>query len=60
MKTNRSELLSVKQVAKELSMSDKTVYKYIKLGYIKIVNLPNIMRIDPREVQRIKDSGFDG
>ena len=60
MKTNRSELLSVKQVANELSMSDKTVYKYIKLGYIKIVNLPNIMRIDPREVQRIKDSGFDG
>ena len=60
MKTNRSELLSVKQVAKELSMSDKTVYKYFKLGYIKIVNLPNIMRIDPREVQRIKDSGFDG
>ena len=60
MNTNRSELLSVKQVAKELSMSDKTVYKYIKLGYIKIVNLPNIMRIDPREVQRIKDSGFDG
>ena len=60
MKTNRSELLSVKQVAKELSMSDKTVYKYIKLGYIKIVNLPNIMRIDPREVKRIKDSGYDG
>ena len=60
MKTNRSELLSVKQVAKELSMSDKTVYKYIKLGYIKIVNLQNIMRIDPREVQRIKDSGIDG
>ena len=54
---NRSTLLSVKEVAGELNMSNKTVYKLIKDGYIKVVQLPNIMRIDPRELQRIKDSG---
>ena len=54
---NRSTLLSVKEVATELNMSNKTVYKLINDGYIKVVQLPNIMRIDPRELQRIKDSG---
>tara|TARA_R100000781_G_C4025714_1_gene108791 strand:- start:37 stop:213 length:177 start_codon:yes stop_codon:yes gene_type:complete len=56
----KSHLLSVKEVATELNMSNKTVYKLIKDGYIRVIQLPNIMRIDPRELQRIKDSGFDG
>ena len=54
---SRTRLLSVKEVANELNMSQKTVYKYIKEGYIKTIDLPSIMRIDPRELQRIKDSG---
>ena len=54
---SRTRLLSVKEVANELNMSEKTVYKYIKEGYIKTIDLPSIMRIDPRELQRIKDSG---
>ena len=54
---SRTSLLSVKEVATELNMSNKTVYKLINDGYIKVVQLPNIMRIDPRELQRIKDSG---
>ena len=57
---NSTRLLSVKEVATELNMSQKTVYKYIKEGYIRVFQLPSIMRIDPRELQRIKDSGYDG
>ena len=57
---NSTRLLSVKEVATELNMSQKTVYKYIKDGYIRVIQLPSIMRIDPRELQRIKDSGYDG
>ena len=54
----RSSLLSVKEVAMELGISPKTVYKYIRQGLLKTVKLPNVVRIDPRELQRIKDTGI--
>lgn len=47
-------MLDIKQVAKELSLSEKTIRNHINSGKIKAVRIGNVWRISEEEVKRLK------
>lgn len=47
-------MLNIRQVARELNVSEKTVSKLIKSGKIKAVRVGNQWRISEEEVKRLK------
>ena len=48
-------MLSIKQVAKELGLTTRTIHNYIKQGKIKVVRLSNrAVRISEEELKRLK------
>lgn len=47
-------MLDIKQVAKELSLCEKTIRNHIKSGKIKAVRIGNVWRISEEEVKRLK------
>lgn len=51
-------MLSLKELAKELRLSENTVRRAIKAGRIKAVKLGKQFRISEAEVERIKKEGY--
>lgn len=47
-------MLSIKEVAKELNVSTRTIHRYIKNGIIKVVKIDKLIRIHPDELKRLK------
>lgn len=48
-------MLSIKEVAKELGVTTRTVYSYIKQGKIKTIKLSERMiRVSQEELKRLK------
>ena len=50
-------MLSVKQIAKELNVSNRTVYRYIKAGRLKAIKLGYILRIQEKDFKEFLKGG---
>jgi len=50
-------MLSVKRIAKDLGVSTRTVYRYIKAGRLKAVKLGYILRIQERDYKEFLKRG---
>ena len=50
-------MLSVKQIAKELNVSNRTIYRYIKAGRLKAVKLGYILRIQEKDYRKFLRGG---
>lgn len=50
-------MLSVKEVAKELSVSEMTIFRRLCCGKIKGIKIGKVWRISEEEVKRIKEQG---
>ncbi len=55
-----SPLLTAKQVATLLGVSEKSVYRWSELGALPSVRLGRAVRFDPAEVQAFIDAGRRG
>lgn len=51
------EVLTVKEVAKLLNISEKTLYKWIKENRVKAVRMGALLRITKDEVDKILERG---
>ena len=47
-------MLDVKQTAKELNVSERTIWNHIKSGKIKAVRIGKLVRINEKEIKRLK------
>lgn len=50
-------MLTISEVAKELKLSEMTIFRYLKSGKIKGVKIGKNWRVKQEEVERIKEEG---
>lgn len=51
-------MLKVEDIAKELKVSQMTIFRALQQGKIKAIKIGNVWRISEEELERIKKEGF--
>lgn len=57
-KPEPGHLLTYRQVAEQLGVSERSVYSWAKAGDIAVTRLSRLVRVHPDEVERVKREGI--